>query len=53
MKRLSSNEVQKDQLEARNMNFQLDLQQQKDTASNIVNVLDKLVDAVGGIADKL
>ncbi|XP_061367046.1 trihelix transcription factor ASR3-like [Gastrolobium bilobum] len=42
-----------DQFEARNMNFQLDRQQQKDTASNIVAVLDKLADALGRIADKL
>ncbi|CAL0308324.1 unnamed protein product [Lupinus luteus] len=42
-----------DQLESRNMNFELDMQQQKDTASNIVNVLDKLANALGRIADKL
>nr|WBY50557.1 hypothetical protein [Glycine max] len=42
-----------DQLEAQNLNFQLDRQQQKDTASNIVAVLDKLADALGRIADKL
>ncbi|OIW07318.1 hypothetical protein TanjilG_11952 [Lupinus angustifolius] len=42
-----------DQLEAQNINFQLDRQQQKDTASNIVAVLDKLADALGRIADKL
>ncbi|XP_027352057.1 trihelix transcription factor ASR3-like isoform X1 [Abrus precatorius] len=43
----------RDQLEAQNMNFQLDRQQQKDTASTIVAVLDKLADALGRIADKL
>ncbi|RDY08964.1 Trihelix transcription factor ASR3, partial [Mucuna pruriens] len=43
----------RDQLEAQNINFQLDRQQQKDTASNIVAVLDKLADALGRIADKL
>ncbi|KAK7295613.1 hypothetical protein RJT34_18524 [Clitoria ternatea] len=43
----------RDQLEAQNLNFQLDRQQQKDTASNIVAVLDKLADALGRIADKL
>ncbi|XP_020209426.1 trihelix transcription factor ASR3, partial [Cajanus cajan] len=43
----------RDQLEAQNMNSQLDRQQQKDTASNIVAVLDKLADALGRIADKL
>ncbi|KAL4382819.1 hypothetical protein HN51_068035 [Arachis hypogaea] len=43
----------RDQLEAQNVNFQLDRQQQKDTASNIVAVLDKLADALGRIADKL
>ena len=42
-----------DQLEAQKLNFQLDRQQQKDTASNIVAVLDKLADALGRIADKL
>ncbi|KAL2329693.1 hypothetical protein Fmac_017274 [Flemingia macrophylla] len=43
----------RDQLEAQNINLQLDRQQQKDTASNIVAVLDKLADALGRIADKL
>ncbi|KAK7340794.1 hypothetical protein VNO77_21507 [Canavalia gladiata] len=43
----------RDQLEAQSVNFQLDRQQQKDTASNIVAVLDKLADALGRIADKL
>lgn len=43
----------RDQLEAQNNNFQLDRQQQKDTASTIVAVLDKLADALGRIADKL
>ncbi|KAJ1443075.1 hypothetical protein SESBI_00355 [Sesbania bispinosa] len=37
----------RDQLEAQNINFQLDRQHQKDTASNIVAVLDKLADALG------
>ncbi|XP_014496636.1 trihelix transcription factor ASR3 [Vigna radiata var. radiata] len=43
----------RDHLEAQNTNFQLDRQQQKDTATNIVAVLDKLADALGRIADKL
>ncbi|XP_058736555.1 trihelix transcription factor ASR3 isoform X1 [Vicia villosa] len=42
-----------EQLEAQNMNFQLDRQHQNDTASNIVAVLDKLANALGRIADKL
>lgn len=41
------------QLEAQNINFQLDREQRKDHASNIVAVLDKLADALGRIADKL
>ena len=45
--------AKRDQLEAQKLNFQLDRQQQKDTASNIVAVLDKLADALGRIADKL
>lgn len=43
----------RDHLETQNTNFQLDRQQQKDTATNIVAVLDKLADALGRIADKL
>lgn len=42
-----------EQLEAQNINFQLDRQHQNDTASNIVAVLDKLANALGRIADKL
>ncbi|KAE9615701.1 putative transcription factor MYB family [Lupinus albus] len=34
-------------------NLELDMQQQKDNASNIVDVLDKLANALGRIADKL
>lgn len=41
------------QLEAQNINFQLDREQRKDHASNLVAVLDKLADALGRIADKL
>ncbi|RDX89068.1 Trihelix transcription factor ASR3, partial [Mucuna pruriens] len=41
------------QLEAQNLNFQLDREQRKDHASNLVAVLDKLADALGRIADKL
>lgn len=41
------------QLEAQNINFQLDREQRKDHASNLVAVLDKLADALGKIADKL
>ncbi|XP_027365976.1 trihelix transcription factor ASR3-like [Abrus precatorius] len=40
-------------LEAQNINFQLDREQRKDHASNLVAVLDKLADALGRIADKL
>lgn len=43
----------RDHLEAQNMNFQLDREQQKDTVSNIVAVIDKLANALGRIADKL
>lgn len=46
-------EMLREQLEAQNMNFQLDRQHQNDTASNIVAVLDKLANALGRIADKL
>ncbi|KAK2359761.1 trihelix transcription factor ASR3 [Trifolium repens] len=42
-----------EQLEAQNINFQLDRQHQNDTASSIVAVLDKLATALGRIADKL
>ncbi|GAU14117.1 hypothetical protein TSUD_169420 [Trifolium subterraneum] len=42
-----------EQLEAQNINFQLDRQHQNDTASSIVAVLDKLANALGRIADKL
>ncbi|KAF7839425.1 trihelix transcription factor ASR3 [Senna tora] len=41
------------QLEAQNINNQLDREQRKDHTSNIVAVLDKLADALGRIADKL
>nr|KYP75542.1 hypothetical protein KK1_008281 [Cajanus cajan] len=41
------------QLEAQNINFQLDREQRKDHSSNLVSVLDKLADALGRIADKL
>ncbi|KAM7269048.1 hypothetical protein ACFE04_024545 [Oxalis oulophora] len=41
------------QLEAQNNNFQLDREQRKDYADNIVSVLSKLADAIGKIADKL
>ncbi|XP_028802075.1 trihelix transcription factor ASR3 [Neltuma alba] len=41
------------QLEAQNINFQLDREQRKDHASHLVAVLDKLADALGRIADKL
>ena len=41
------------QLEAQNINFQLDREQRKDYTSNLVAVLDKLADALGRIADKL
>ncbi|KAL2323793.1 hypothetical protein Fmac_022851 [Flemingia macrophylla] len=41
------------QLEAQNINFQLDREQRKDHGSNLVAVLDKLADALGRIADKL
>ncbi|KAI4336518.1 hypothetical protein L6164_015035 [Bauhinia variegata] len=41
------------QLEAQNLNFQLDREQRKDHARDLVAVLDKLADALGRIADKL
>ncbi|XP_047151102.1 trihelix transcription factor ASR3-like isoform X3 [Vigna umbellata] len=41
------------QLEAQNINFQLDREQRKINGSNLVAVLDKLADALGRIADKL
>lgn len=41
------------QLEAQNINFQLDREQRKDHAIHLVAVLDKLADALGRIADKL
>ncbi|ESW14584.1 hypothetical protein PHAVU_007G000400 [Phaseolus vulgaris] len=41
------------QLEAQNINFQLDREQRKVHGSNLVAVLDKLADALGRIADKL
>nr|WNP90944.1 hypothetical protein [Medicago sativa] len=42
-----------EQLEAQNKRLQLDRQQQNQTASNMVAVLDKLANALGRIADKL
>lgn len=41
------------QLEAQNMNFQLDREQRKHHADGLVAVLNKLADALGRIADKL
>lgn len=41
------------QLEVQNINIQLDREQRKDHASNLVAVLDKLADALVRIADKL
>ncbi|XP_059633459.1 trihelix transcription factor ASR3 [Cornus florida] len=41
------------QLEAQNINFQLDREQRKDHVNSIVAVLNKLADALGRIADKL
>ncbi|KAG7025232.1 Trihelix transcription factor ASR3, partial [Cucurbita argyrosperma subsp. argyrosperma] len=41
------------QLEAQNMNFQLDREQRKYHADGLVTVLNKLADALGRIADKL
>ncbi|KEH44363.1 putative transcription factor MYB family [Medicago truncatula] len=42
-----------EQLEARNKSLQLDRQQQNQTATKMVAVLDKLANALGRIADKL
>jgi len=42
-----------EQLEAQNKSLQLDRQQQNQTATNMVAVLDKLANALGRIADKL
>ncbi|KAM0936006.1 putative transcription factor MYB family [Dioscorea sansibarensis] len=41
------------QLEAQNMNYQLDRDQRKDQADSLLGVLGKLADAIGRIADKL
>ncbi|KAG7014618.1 Trihelix transcription factor ASR3, partial [Cucurbita argyrosperma subsp. argyrosperma] len=41
------------QLEAQNMNFELDREQRKHHADGLVAVLNKLADALGRIADKL
>ncbi|XP_043687034.1 trihelix transcription factor ASR3-like isoform X2 [Telopea speciosissima] len=41
------------QLEAQNINCQLDRNQRKDHADSLVSVLSKLADALGRIADKL
>ncbi|XP_023514762.1 trihelix transcription factor ASR3-like [Cucurbita pepo subsp. pepo] len=41
------------QLEAQNMNFQLDREQRRYHADGLVTVLNKLADALGRIADKL
>ncbi|KAJ4959852.1 hypothetical protein NE237_019762 [Protea cynaroides] len=41
------------QLEAQNINCQLDRDQRKDHADSLVSVLSKLADALGRIADKL
>ncbi|KAL4192154.1 hypothetical protein AMTRI_Chr06g170830 [Amborella trichopoda] len=41
------------QLEAQNLNCQLDRNQRKDHAESLVGVLNKLADALGRIADKL
>lgn len=41
------------QLEAQNTNIQLDREQRKDHADNLVSVLNKLADALGRIAEKL
>lgn len=40
-------------LEAQNTNFQLDREQRKDHINSLVQVLNKLADAFGKIADKL
>ena len=41
------------QLEAQNINFQLDREQRKDHADGLVTVLNKLANALGKLADKL
>ena len=41
------------QLEAQNINFQLDREQRKDHADGLVAVLNKLANALGKLADKL
>jgi hypothetical protein len=41
------------QLEAQNLNCQLDREQRKDQANSLVLVLGRLADAIGRIADKL
>ncbi|PKA64364.1 hypothetical protein AXF42_Ash009586 [Apostasia shenzhenica] len=41
------------QLEAQNINSQLDREQRKDQADGLLSVLNKLADALGRIADKL
>ncbi|KAF5934649.1 hypothetical protein HYC85_030820 [Camellia sinensis] len=41
------------QLKAQNTNFQLDREQRKDHTGSLVTVLNKLVDALGRIVDKL
>lgn len=41
------------QLEAQNINCQLDRDQRKDQANSLLGVLNKLADALGRIADKL
>ncbi|XP_044462457.1 trihelix transcription factor ASR3-like isoform X2 [Mangifera indica] len=41
------------QLEAQNNNFELEREQRKENADNLVGVLNKLADALGRIADKL
>lgn len=41
------------QLESQNIHLQLDREQRKDQANNLISVLHKLADALGRIADKL
>ncbi|GMY26637.1 trihelix transcription factor ASR3 [Fagus crenata] len=41
------------QLDAQNVNFQLDREQRKDDVHSLIGVLNKLADALGRIADKL
>jgi len=43
----------KAQLEAQNVNNQLDREQRKDHADGLLSVLNKVADALGRIADKL